>query len=1610
MQYGFTEKEKSQFYKTQQVYSSFGRDKNDFVQLEIYNVVDNTLILSEELDLGEFTFNEEGTLLDFNVGQHLRDLGYRSGTYRVSYKFFRRIAGKNQAVFVDGDDKINVGKIQTKVINGKTRFFRDIVGGKSNNNKNNTTAKELFTKNLKYRIEQKSDDNKEAIIGLQSFKNKKYREDFQKFGNWVKYEPLYEEESGPIKFDTKDPYVLEFRSSPRDRGFTQNMVGHKLIIPNLYLVDAQVTFPPPPPIVKKDFDEVPRKPAQPKPVFDDEFDVKKVEEPTPVDKTDDEVNDLYSQDYYDDYDGVCFVKGTKVRLSNGSTLPINMLRPNMKVKTDKGFAKILKVTKEDKYTGVELTKFGSLITTDGHPIKHKGQWYHAGEIGKTFMSKPQPVYNLILDRHHTIIADGVVSATLGKWKSSSHFEMWRKSRINMIRTLPDEDNIGSSNSSFVNLDTLSGHLANEVIIDDDFLPLKDTKTKEILDIEFDKLDKLPIDERDEIVENLPPILVDGEFIITEVLDHNRVRVDRSYNDMVNELKHIGEDESSKEFPGWHVTYKYTDFGRYKTFMKKGNDYYLITNQNKEFFNGLPFDNKRLFRFHKPLVDCELYDEVIFVEKRMDDYDDVITLVPFVDEPNDEVFLFLPNFNSTDNPINFRDTSFKNYNDLVGTQNDVTEKIERDVLSGSLNDVKLNIDYQLRTTPLSEYDDTGFGNFIHFSSAERRIRNFKKKLELIEAYTNSSSSLLTVTSSASQIRSLELKRQRVKDSFDAYEHFLYYESSSYVSSSEGMFHDTSWPKENSSEPYRLVHTSGSTATTWFDTMISSASLYDTLNQDYLKNNLPIHVTSDTENNVFIEFLDMVGQQFDEVWSYTKHFTDVKDHNPNISKGISKDVVSHYAKSVGLELTNGNDLMILPEYLLGKTVDGSSLYESSQEKVTEEIWKRIFSSLPFFIKSKGTIRALKGLLNCYGIPSSILRVREYGGPDKGTRVSYEVKRKFTYALDFKSSQYVKSEWKTDSTTSRYPETIEFRFRSPKSQDQVIIQKENDWSVNLLDNGSTDDYGKLRFSVSASTGVINVTSSLQPFYNDDMWSVMLTRVSQSGHSLLSDSIDQKITYELTTRQYDASREKILFSTSQSVDINGTTAAGKAFNAAFTGSGFVYLGGQNTNFGARYSGSLMEYRLWTEPLSQSVFENHVRAPRAYNGNSISSSYDHLVLRYPFDDNANHASVSYVSNKSHVQTYGTNPTGSVNGFTGNFYRSLVDLEQLKVPNFGPSRRNATKIRIEDTTLTGNLSPDVRMEKSSQDTAPIDSPNVGIYFSPIDVVNEDIMYSLADFNFDDYIGDPRDQNRYTYRELRKIRRDYWKRYSQPNNFWDYMRILSYYDASIFTQLKQLLPARSKARVGVLIEPNILERSKEIQIKGVEPKLGYYENAGEYDAGVNVFRYVSGSKDDAYFEVGGEYTTYGDGVNDRLNLAYGESGSLGTLGRPTLININQLNPKNEFSNLYATASVTEGETLTEFNESLMPFVSQSRLSEHNEIKRLFYASDADALINNPNSSSFEPAEFESMATHTKLFRTFYQGIRLTKDNTIDGKEPIESIVTTPTTLVTKEPGESKLKVK
>jgi len=1109
--------------------------------------------------------------------------------------------------------------------------------------------------------------------------------------------------------------------------------------------------------------------------------------------------------------------------------------------------------------------------------------------------------------------------------------------------------------------------------------------------------------------------------IEEVLDSNRVRVSLSYEDGVNKYQHKGDDQRAETFKYWRVNYEKSNIERFKTYMISGNQHYLMVNDKL----GADLKSRKVKLKQGLQQDINKLDRVYFAEKRLPDLEERVRLVPFEDRPDEGIFLRIPNLNSVDNPINFQGTNFQNHDGLLGSDTLLNFDLEEKLISGSLLDVKPNVDYQKTTTNLLyDDDDTGFGNYVNFSSAETRLRNFRKKLQLIENHTALSASLTSVTSSLSTIQAEEQKRQRVINSFDPFEHYMYFESSSYVSSSLGQFHDTAWPKMNSSEPYKLEHTSGSTAGTWYDNMILSASAFDQDNANSLRNTLPEHVSRDDNNNVFLEFMDMVGQQFDEVWVYVKSLTDVNRRIEKLSEGISKDVTIHFAKALGLELYMGNDLINLPEFLLGKNLDGSDKYEKPSEQLTEEIWKRILANLPFFIKAKGTERAVKGLLSCYGIPSSILRVREYGGPDKGTRVSYEIKRRFTRALDFRGSQYIRLQW--DDTDSRKPFTTEFRFKTPEKSNQTLMHSTDKWAIQLVNSSSTE-YGYLRFAVSSSQGVETLDTPKQKFHNNEMWSVMLTRASSSGGELVDDLNTRVNVYELSSNQYDSTKQKINYRTSASIQISGSASA-SAFTGKFLTTGRFFLGesgsaGTGGKWGnTGFSGSMMEFRWWSEVLSGSVFDNHTRTPKAYNGNTSASSYDNLLFRLPLDDNKDFsvAAQQTASATQYLTTYGTEPNGvsgsvNINGFTGNFFKTLVDQEKLKVPNVGPNRRNATKIRIEDNTLkTGTaLSPDVRNEQSSQDFAPIDSNKLGIYFSPVDVINEDIAYSIADLNMDDLIGDPRDEFKYKYKTLGGLQREYFKRYSSSNNFWDYLRLLNFYDSSVFTQVRQLLPARADATVGVLIEPNILERTKEVIGKQPTFDNRIYANANDYDEGILITRVISGSDDLFFNTADSSYNTYeGD-----ANLAHFSGSHIGFLGMPSRLRVLGENDRKfgyGTTYLHASSSVP----LKNFTEARVPIISGSRLSEKNEEAQYIFgnalsASKARDSINPKYyavSTSFSASQFESVADSNNLFRSFYQGTKHTKDNSFDKKEPIEVFIVAGTTVETTDTDLTKLKTK
>ena len=234
-EYSFTPQERNSLFSPTKIYSSFGRDQlNDFMMLHVYDTNGN-LIVTKVLALNEVSFENDGDFIDINVGQHLRDLGFQEGEYDVVYKFLRRLAGRERTVFVDIEGRIFNGEVQRKVIGNEIKFLK---GG--DGEKNTAQAEEVFIKEYKYPLVETSPDRTEFILELDNnLKGQEYRNDFIEMGQMIEYTPISRANMGLAKFNTQNPHILEFDMDPKDRGFTQNMVGGQIVIPNMFKITGE---------------------------------------------------------------------------------------------------------------------------------------------------------------------------------------------------------------------------------------------------------------------------------------------------------------------------------------------------------------------------------------------------------------------------------------------------------------------------------------------------------------------------------------------------------------------------------------------------------------------------------------------------------------------------------------------------------------------------------------------------------------------------------------------------------------------------------------------------------------------------------------------------------------------------------------------------------------------------------------------------------------------------------------------------------------------------------------------------------------------------------------------------------------------------------------------------------------------------------------------------------------------------------------------------------------------------------------------------------------------------------------------------------------------------
>ena len=203
---------------------------------------------------------------------------------------------------------------------------------------------------------------------------------------------------------------------------------------------------------------------------------------------------------------------------------------------------------------------------------------------------------------------------------------------------------------------------------------------------------------------------------------------------------------------------------------------------------------------------------------------------------------------------------------------------------------------------------------------------------------------------------------------------------------------------------------------------------------------------------------------------------------------------------------------------------------------------------------------------------------------------------------------------------------------------------------------------------------------------------------------------------------------------------------------------------------------------------------------------------------------------------------------------------------------------------------------------------------------------------------------------------------------------------------------------------------------METTSPYYENANDEQVGLQVSRFISGS-DNNTIVITGEYP-YHEGV-----VAYATSSLYNGSSFSSLVHLNRVNPRHPNTTTYATASVTFGGTSVEFIETVQPFISSSRLSKFNKVKEFYYTSSLaestargfGSTYEYPGglfvySSSFEPTDLERSSVDSVSDKLFYLGTQTSKNTDIVGEEPVQITFTSPTTLVTQTPGESRLKTK
>lgn len=871
------------------------------------------------------------------------------------------------------------------------------------------------------------------------------------------------------------------------------------------------------------------------------------------------------------------------------------------------------------------------------------------------------------------------------------------------------------------------------------------------------------------------------------------------------------------------------------------DFYLNFGDNQLVIaNNILLDNSNitdptiLIKLYEPLPDqFYINSQCWVVEKIASSLAYYISIINTFNNEDNNIYLNNPNFNLLiSNEIN-NSTNYTNYTTLSSTTASLS--LGTGSLQYQLNNLlaqkglSINVDY------------SNYNNFIHFSSAQTRIENFYYKLQLLENYTYSSSLSNNSSSGSYYVSSSNIVWQNKIDSiittFDSYEYYLYYTSGS-----------TSWPKTSITPPYTNYTTTSIPGSTWFVSQSLVAEEYDIENNNALTLAIPSYIIEDQDNYNFELFVEMIGQSFDSIFVYFQDVTNKYNADNRLNYGVSKDLVADILRDMGIKIYQNNfssndlyqaligitpsgNLYNLPfttnqfpvptgsflEYITTYVTASSTSSLAPTDGINKEQYKRIYHNLPLLLKKKGSVAGLRNLITTFGITDTILRINEFGGKDKNPNSYDNWENTYNYNFYTSGSAFITSSFVLNSTwgsTNNRPSSVEFRFKTdalPQNTSSVASQSlwSTDTGVNLKlryigsgyisgsYSGSIIDpyyqYALLDFI--PDTGSLSISASIYlPFYNEGWWSVLINSGS-NGFTL----------YAANKNYKGEDGNTIGFQASSSIIGNNNWS---------TSTISTFASSSNKIF----TGSLQEIRYYTQPISQSNFDAYVMNPY-----SIESS-EYLAFRASLGGELYTSSISIHPKitGSWVNTSSFASTSTFYTSSGGTYESNTEIFYFDQVPSGIQNAISNKIKQQNIVLPYSSSLDnipnadvLSPFRSIQQSFPISSSYtknidyVEVAFSPQNEINEDINSQIGYFNLGEIIGDPRFQSSSldTYPALDAIRDSYFQKYISNYHEWDYIRLIEFFDNSLFKMLQDWVPARTSLAAGIVIKQTLLERNR-----------------------------------------------------------------------------------------------------------------------------------------------------------------------------------------------------------